>query len=710
MSEAKCAVRTRRPVVECARILLENLPQWLDMEIRGNLLSICEWGAAEEPFRAYFPQSRLACIERPEEAGGSFDILALPDGLQFCSSPWAALCRLGSHAARHMVILVPSGAAGQPPEHLSTFDETTIPVHVDPDFELSVCQVVRAKDGMHGQRLLMVYSRPWCFPQSGACLDGLVAKTVPEMPLSALQERQIAGLSERVKQLTRELQEGRRATVPADLWREKSAELEQRFASERRQLEEQISRLRDAEQSYTAENRVLSSRASAVAYEADTLRRLVAELRNSLSWKVTAPLRFVSRPLFRAMAPQPAAPAPPPSTPVIAAAPAAVEAAPPLPERWRAALLERILPELRLAPRVAVIPCGIPFGATLNQRPIACARYLADHGWLVLFVSWQWSPEEPIPNACEEVYPGIYQLPLYTFQENIDRVASASRGLCSYVCTLPSAGLVRAASLLRAAGFHIHYDVMDDWEGFHRGGEAPWFSAAVERELVIVSDSVTTVSDRLAEKFQHLRGDIAVLRNGYAPAAMDCEQFAAARSPLAHPKTIGYFGHFSDAWFDWDTVAYGAGERPEVHFEMIGWGLSDSTRMRLAEYPNIRFVGVVPQKELHNYARKWWGGMIPFAPSELSAAVDPLKIYEYLHLGLPSVVTGISGIAAYPLVHYARNREEFVSAIDSIEGRPGEASLTATARFLEECVWEARLATLNRLMEQPSGLRSLYAR
>jgi glycosyltransferase involved in cell wall biosynthesis len=278
------------------------------------------------------------------------------------------------------------------------------------------------------------------------------------------------------------------------------------------------------------------------------------------------------------------------------------------------------------------------------------------------------------------------------------------------VCTLPSAGLVRGASLLRAAGFHIHYDVMDDWEGFHQGGEAPWFSAAVERELVILSDSVTTVSDRLAEKFHHLRSDIAVLRNGYAPAAMACEQFAAARAPLAHPKTIGYFGHFSDAWFDWDTVAYAAGERPEAHFEMIGWGLSDATRMRLAEYPNIRFVGVVPQKELHNYARKWWGGMIPFAPSELSAAVDPLKIYEYLHLGLPSVVTGISGIAAYPLVHYARNREEFVAAIDSIEGRPGENTLTATARFLEECVWEARLAKLGRLMEQPSGLRSLYAR
>jgi len=48
------------------------------------------------------------------------------------------------------------------------------------------------------------------------------------------------------------------------------------------------------------------------------LRRSIAELQESLSWKITAPLRWVSRPLFRAMAskdpvaPEPAAPQPAP--------------------------------------------------------------------------------------------------------------------------------------------------------------------------------------------------------------------------------------------------------------------------------------------------------------------------------------------------------------------------------------------------------------
>jgi 2-polyprenyl-3-methyl-5-hydroxy-6-metoxy-1,4-benzoquinol methylase len=40
-------------------------------------------------------------------------------------------------------------------------------------------------------------------------------------------------------------------------------------------------------------------------HEAAELRRLIAELQGSLSWKITAPLRFISKPLFRAMASKP---------------------------------------------------------------------------------------------------------------------------------------------------------------------------------------------------------------------------------------------------------------------------------------------------------------------------------------------------------------------------------------------------------------------
>ena len=466
-----------------------------------------------------------------------------------------------------------------------------------------------------------------------------------------------------------------------------------------------MARLREVEKNYTDENQALSWIASSSSLEAANLRRLVTELQTSLSWRITAPLRFLTKPLFRLVAPAVSAPVIVPEAIVPAARP------PALPEPGRIpGPLEAILTELRRARSIAVIPCAIPFSSTLNQRPISCARYLADRGYTVLYVAWQWSPDEEVPRAWEEVYPRVFHLPLYGFQNNVESIAAATRVKGSYLCTLPSPGLVEVVRPLRAAGYHIHYDIMDDWEGFHRGGEAPWFSAGVEREMVVLADTVTAVSVKLAQKFDHLRSDIAVVPNGYQPSALASQQFIAAHTPLASPKVVGYFGHFSDAWFDWDTVIYAARKLPDVEFELIGWGISEPTRIRLSQLPNVRLPGIVPQNELHRYARNWWAAMIPFQPSAVSAAVDPLKIYEYLHLGLPTAVTGISGIANYPLVEYADDREAFVAALTRIVDRPDEQRLLEVAEFLKSCVWEERFARLKSMLAEPAGLAFLYAR
>jgi len=510
------------------------------------------------------------------------------------------------------------------------------------------------------------------------------------------------------------------------LWQDKAADLDRQLKEQtalradlqiaQQRLEAEVARLRQLEKNYAEENQTLSSRASAANFEATNLRRLVTELHNSLSWKITAPLRMITKPIFERLHPtQPNVV----TSPTVGTSPTAPPAPPkptgtidvfPTPSQTTSGPVDAILPELRHATSIAIIPCAIPFSSTLNQRPISCARYLADHGTTVLYVAWQWLPEEEVPQAWKEVYPRVFHIPLYGFQGNVEAIAAASYGKGAYLSTLPSPGLVDVVRPLRAAGYHIHYDIMDDWEGFHKGGEAPWFSAPVEHEMVILADTVTAVSDRLAEKFSHLRTDIAVVRNGYQPAALASEQFVAAHAPLSEKKTIGYFGHFSDAWFDWDTVLYAAGKRPDVEFELIGWGISEPTRMRIEKLPNIKPIGIVPQAELHKYARNWWGGMIPFQPTDVSAAVDPLKVYEYLHLGLPSIVTGISGIAKYPLVDYAENRDRFVDAIDRITSRPNAQLLAEVERFLKDCTWDERFAKLKAMLEAPAGLAFLYAK
>lgn len=629
-------------------VLAHYLPQWLNDEIRTNRSSIGHWGSPGDldAFRRSFPSSRIAELT---PSGSAHQIVAVNHVPAHLTEPWRVLSAIGERAARHLVILVPFRQYGA--GHAYTFDENTIATHLDPNFALSACTAVE------DAHVLLVYSRPPCLPgfrQSGRDAE-LHAK------------RDLARLEQEV----------------------------QRYAYIEQDLRREVERLRALHEDYAAENRALLSRAAATAFEVKQLRRLNADLQKSLSWRVTAPLRIATKPLFAALSRnQPSNEGPPDD----AAAAATGE------------LMDRVLPSIRNAESLAVLTCAVPFRSALNQRPISLARRIAARGTKVLFVAWQWSLEEQIPDAFSEVAPGIFQIPLLAFQSHVEKIAAASTGKGTYVCTLPSAGLVQAAGPLRAAGYHIHYDVMDDWEEFHRGGQAPWFSVPLEREMVRLADTVSTVSQRLCDKFGGLRTDIAVIRNGYDPAALRCEQFVAAAMPLAAPKRVGYFGHLSDAWFDWDAVLHAAGTLKNVEFELIGSGLSESTGVRIRQFPNIRLRGAVPQGELHRNASKWWAALIPFQRSALSAAVDPLKVYEYLHIGLPVIVTGVSEIAAYPLVQYAADRDSFAAAIDRLNGRPDEQAYAETEKFLTGCVWEQRLAELDAMMQHQPGLAALYAR
>lgn len=354
--------------------------------------------------------------------------------------------------------------------------------------------------------------------------------------------------------------------------------------------------------------------------------------------------------------------------------------------------------------RFIIIPCGFEFDELVNQRPINAAKYFAGQGYLVLFVAWQWTPDEVLSKGCREVWEGVYQVPLYDFCSNVERL-EFHQELSIFLLTMPAPVLVSQIPLLRVRGLAIVYDVMDEWEAFASVGQAPWYRKSTEESLLLQSDYVCVVSPSLKEKFAGLRTDIEVIGNGYTAEVIGKENKGIAYAGTVSEPVVGYFGHLTDAWFNWPLVFELAKSRPEIKFEIIGYGEPEWVKEKSASIPNLYLLGKVLPKDLSAYARRWSVGMIPFIDGVLAEAVDPIKIYEYLYFGLPTFVTGIRHLKDYPMTYFS-DPESAASTLDEAIKSP--RNLDQLDSFLNEVTWSARFAKLLDEVSANQNMRHLY--
>jgi len=361
--------------------------------------------------------------------------------------------------------------------------------------------------------------------------------------------------------------------------------------------------------------------------------------------------------------------------------------------------------EVASAQKVVVVPCAFEFDEVVNQRPINAAKYFASEGYLVLFVAWQWSREEVLRKGRRKVWPNVYQIPQFEF---IDSAAALpmKRVEALYLLTMPAPSLVELVPILRERGYSIVYDIMDDWEEFHNADQAPWYDQDIERNLVLQSDVVCAVTPVLIEKFADIRSDVLLIGNGYSPETLGVKFRGISGTSREAKTVIGYFGHLTDSWFDWELVLQLAEEHREIQFEMIGYGEPEWVKIRVGEAQNIKLVGKVHPKELHGFVKTWKFGIIPFKEGGLARAVDPIKIYEYLYLGLPTFVTGIEHIQNYPMVFFT-NRADALAAFDKFVASHAQNDERLDS-FLKSTTWNARFAYLRSKMAEKTMFGNLY--
>jgi len=210
------------------------------------------------------------------------------------------------------------------------------------------------------------------------------------------------------------------------------------------------------------------------------------------------------------------------------------------------------------------------------------------------------------------------------------------------------------------------YYCFDDFIAYPGFNPRHW--EAMEQELFANADGVIFTSRDLVQN--KVRRD--TLPHLYLPHGVDYEHFAcekvekvpiASLEPIPKP-IVGFFGTI-DTWVDISTIASMAKRFPRCSFVVVGRSVVPMTVLEGLE--NVHYLGQVPYSELPLYARYFDVGLIPFVMSDLTKAVNPLKLLEYYAIGIPVISTRLPDIADVPgPLYFADTDVEFGDRLDEI--------------------------------------------
>lgn len=241
----------------------------------------------------------------------------------------------------------------------------------------------------------------------------------------------------------------------------------------------------------------------------------------------------------------------------------------------------------------------------------------------------------------------------------------------------------------RIANTTVVYDCMDDHLEFV--GQGTPALAAAERRLVARADlcvfSSRTLAARVVARAPARRQ--VVVNNAVGSRFID---IAAQRLADAFPakghgaRTMGYFGTIS-RWFDWDLVFALLEAFPDSRLELVG-----PLETPLPDHPRVLHMGVLTHAELPAFAARCQVLLMPFKINRLVESVDPVKLYEYIALGVPALAPRYGESERFvPFIGLYDDVADAVVQLQAIFDGPAPRSCRAAARtFLANNTWEVR--------------------
>lgn len=249
------------------------------------------------------------------------------------------------------------------------------------------------------------------------------------------------------------------------------------------------------------------------------------------------------------------------------------------------------------------------------------------------------------------------------------------------------------------------YDCVDDvWEFplYKSDAEAKRLLEIGEKILLQRADVIFATTTPL---FQYLYPQNP--HTHLVPNVADAPFFAQAQNPnlevpkdlenIPHPR-IGFIGAVAEYKLDLSLIREVANRQPQWHWVLVGpITEKDNSKSSLSNIANIHLLGHRLYGQLPAYIKGFDVCVIPYKMNKYITSCFPIKFFEYLASGKPTITTPIPALMEYrQLVPLARDASSFIRETKKLLRGDDPKARQARIALAFKNTWEKRM---NNMLE-----------
>ncbi len=221
---------------------------------------------------------------------------------------------------------------------------------------------------------------------------------------------------------------------------------------------------------------------------------------------------------------------------------------------------------------------------------------------------------------------------------------------------------------------------------------------SMENKFSTLVKAIITTSDFLNAEKKNLNENTFVVKNGVDFPIFN--KFSKNQVFNRKRKRVGFIGSL-DPRFDIETVAYAVEKLHDFDFEFTGDMRNEKLRSRLLAFPNVKFFDPIKPNDVPQLLATYDVGMIPYIVNEVNKNIYPLKINEYLAVGVPLVMNAFAELPEFEgLVSVATDKEDFVRKLIAETADDTLANIRRRIDFASDNSWEARTELFASILEK----------